>query len=374
MRPVRLFMKIMNNKMKLMKRYFLTFCTLALGMLTSLWVCAQSEITASEKTEKTPGEQLIEFVLNPPEKFDFAGMQVTYFSARAITNYFRLKRDNTLLFNAIGDEFIVNDNPICDLKHYGTLFSRYRDEYWDFKPNQLTTWTNHHLKEENKINQMIMLRDNAEKYISEMISLFHTSPKNITTLENKNTISHKDGDGNCLSKETLIYNDQGYLIQDKIIYTTPIKLSPKTGEKYTLGFIREYCYETNRVPLFFPSQLHGFRITKTINNGEESIETNKYYSYFYDHLDLSPSFNKANFEVIPKKEDNLKYYWISGTNTVYEDKASGTIQKVLSEEDVDEYLRSRKKTQSKYRGIYIVLVIISFMVFFFLIMKKSKSK
>ena len=356
-----------------MKKYFLTFCTLALGMLTTLWVCAQSETTTSEKTEETPGEQLIEFVLNPPEKFDLAGMQVTYLRGTPETNYFRLKCDEDLLFNAIGDEFIINNDSIGDLKHYGMVFSRYRDEYWNLNGNQLITWTNLHLKEEKGWNQILDLEDYAIKNLKEKISLFRISRNKTPFLENKNLISYNDKDGNCVSKENLIYDNHGYLIQDKITATTPIKLISDAGELYMVGVIREYHYEIKAIPSFFPTEIHGFSINKIINDGKEILETNKYFSYFFDHLDLSPSFNKANFEIIPKKEDNIDYYWISGTNTVYEDKTSGTIQKTLSYDDVNEYLANRKKTQSKYRGIYLVLaIIISGTVIFFAIKRKER--
>lgn len=356
-----------------MKKYFLTLCTLGLGMLATLWVCAQSETTTSEKTEKTPGEQLLEFILNPPEKFDFAGMQVMYLRGTPETNYFRLKCDEGLLFNAIGDEFIINNDSIDDLKHYGEVFSRYRDEYWDLKANQLTTWTNRHLKEEEN-NPIAEYYDFIRASTKSMISLYNITIENTPVLENDNLISYKNSQGDCIKKAVLTYNDQGYLVQSENIFTTPVKLAVKTNESYMIGNVTKYYYGTNNVPPFFPSELHEFAIIKTISNEEETFKTNKLNDYFNHHLNLSPSFNRSNFEIVPSKEDNLQYYWISGTNKVYVDDFSGTVKKVLSHDDINEYLANRKETQSKYRGIYIVLVIISFMVFFFLIMKKSKSK
>ena len=129
-------------------------------------------------------------------------------------------------------------------------------------------------------------------------------------------------------------------------------------EKYCLGGILEYRYGTNRVPSFFPSEIHSFTIDKIIENKVEEIQTNKVHSYFFNHLDLSPTFNKVDFAVEPTATENyFERYWISGTNKVYIDKNSGTIQKVLSHKDYQKILDKRDKKQSKYRMFYVILII-----------------
>ncbi|MBO4715633.1 MAG: hypothetical protein J5672_05995, partial [Verrucomicrobia bacterium] len=88
-----------------MKKQLLIFGALCLVMLGGLWVSAQTESPAAEKT---PGEQLIEFMLNPPQKYDMGGSTANTF--RSQPTYFRMKVDKDMLFYgfSIKDQSVVN--------------------------------------------------------------------------------------------------------------------------------------------------------------------------------------------------------------------------------------------------------------------------
>ncbi len=313
--------------------------------------------SAVDSPAKTPGEQLIDFMMNPPDKFDFGGMHVVYQNGTESTNYFRMKKDGEFLFDAIGESPIISGSPLGALKHYGFIWSRYGDEYWDLRGNQLTTWTNHHLIEEEK-NPFSSLEQSSTGNVINHISLFFIASNKRPFHENKSLIVFKDKEGQILNRSDLVYDSQGYLIEQKTLLESPIKLYLKNVEKYCLGGILEYRYGTNRVPSFFPSEIHSFTIDKIIENKVEEIQTNKVHSYFFNHLDLSPTFNKVDFAVEPTATENyFERYWISGTNKVYIDKNSGTIQKVLSHKDYQKILDKRDKKQSKYRMFYVILII-----------------
>ena len=109
-----------------MKRYFLTLCTLALGMLITLWVCAQSETTVSEKAEKNPGDQLIEFLQNLPSKYE---LEV---ESRLGTNktYYKIKRDDSnLFFGYSSDPLFFATNKTDKLSNFHITCNN-GNEYW----------------------------------------------------------------------------------------------------------------------------------------------------------------------------------------------------------------------------------------------------
>lgn len=166
---------------------------LALFICCFAYICLAQETNdpAADSPAKTPGEQLIDFMMNPPDKFDFGGMHVVYQNGTESTNYFRMKKDGKILFDAIGESPIISGSPLRVLKHYGFIWSRYGDEYWDLRGNQLTTWTNHHLIEEEK-NPFSSLEQSSTENVINHISLFFIANNKRPFHENKSLIVFKE--------------------------------------------------------------------------------------------------------------------------------------------------------------------------------------
>ena len=78
-----------------MKKQILIFGIFCLGLLTSLWICAQTENTISENTEKNSGDQLIEFLQNLPSKYE-AGIE-SKLTGREST-FYDVQKDDFNLF------------------------------------------------------------------------------------------------------------------------------------------------------------------------------------------------------------------------------------------------------------------------------------
>ena len=122
-----------------MKKQLLIFYVLCLGMLGNLWTNAQTE---SPAVEKTPGEQLIEFMLNPPQKYDMGGSTVNTFKSQP--SYFRMKVDKDMLFYGFStkDQSVANRSDLGKVDFYFSAWSRYQNEYWKVAGKSLTLWTN----------------------------------------------------------------------------------------------------------------------------------------------------------------------------------------------------------------------------------------
>jgi predicted P-loop ATPase/GTPase len=102
------------------------------------------------------------------------------------------------------------------------------------------------------------------------------------------------------------------------------------------------------------------------------LETNKQVSYFFDHINITPVFDQSSFSVISTPQDNIRQYWVEGTNQVYIDKRTGVLKRVLSAEEAADLLIGREFKQKEYRKIYYFLVFLLVIGGVFFLPEKSK--
>lgn len=354
-----------------MKKQLLIFGTLCLGMLGSFELYAQTESPAAEKT---PGEQLIEFMLNPPQKYDMGGERKDLWTHTPY--YFRVKSDRDMLFHgeAIKDETIMNRSDLGSVDSYFSAWSRYQNEYWKTIGKNLTLWTN--TGKASEMNNPILQREkDMISQALDYISLFSFSEEETIV---------KDSEGNFIiqnkqkeKKADVIFemDEQGYLKTRTILYPLPQDVS-KENPTYALGNRMECSYQKGKTPDFFPSEIKVYDLIGKFNNTE--IQTNFYSSYIFDHLDLDPQFSRKDFALGENEGDtDLKIYWVSGTNVLYK-TSDDSPQRMLTDEEVIQNWDEQKKLTSsqpaKNRGIYIVLAVIAFLGLFFLILKKSNRE
>ncbi|MBR4248719.1 MAG: hypothetical protein IKQ24_01040 [Verrucomicrobia bacterium] len=355
-----------------MKKYFLTLCTLGLGMLAALWVCAQSETTASEKTEKTPGEQLLEFMMNPPEKFDIGGIIIhaSGFSPGIEydkTNYFRSRLDTEERVSSgfSRNRDIIEREKTGDLSDYDSIAGQCEDSYWLYGGNQLTTWTNRGIASESNndlLNQVNSFKTQAKNFIC----LFF--PQNYVRIS-ADTFDILNDEGKPVLKCTIQRNEKGFITEFELM---SIKLnSPSEGvEQILVGQKFEFSYQNKLSIPFFPSEVcHYFIYQNT--KGSKEITQKEISTYQYVHLNLNPEFQKSDFELQPVNE-GVKRFWVEGTNIVFVE--DGVKDRILSHQEVVELDKMIRQKQPKYRGIYIILAIAAFIVCVLLIFRNKKNR
>lgn len=354
-----------------MKKQLLILSALCLGMLGSLWVNAQAESPAAGKT---PGEQLIEFMLNPPQKYDMGGSTANTF--RSQPTYFRMKVDKDMLFygTSVKDKSIADRSDLGQTDSYFSAWSRYQNEYWKVANKNLTLWTN--TGKASEMNNPILQKekDMVSKALN-YISLFSFSEEEaiVKGPEGNFIIQNKQKE----KKADVIFelDEQGYLKTRTILYPLPQDVS-KENPTYALGNRMECSYQKGKTPDFFPSEIKVYDLIGKFNSTE--IQTNFYSSYIFDHLDLDPQFSRKDFALGENEGDtDLKIYWVSGTNVLYK-TSEGTPQRVLTDEEVIQNWDEQKKLTSAHtprkNGVYIVLAVIALLGISFFAMRKSHRK
>ncbi|MBQ7589902.1 MAG: hypothetical protein IJU47_04365 [Verrucomicrobia bacterium] len=349
-----------------MKKQILAFGVFCLGLLTSLWVCAQSETTTAEKTEKTPGEQLLEFMMNPPEKYDVGGY-VEYLLGEKRTNYFRMLRDGDFsLFEGDGtNSEIISSEGLCDLKKYNSIFSKCNEYYYSLGAGTFTTWTNNEKQPlENELLKQYRSKIETQKNelfpLSFILKYSKFLDKNHLDISTPNAGSgsaflERDSDGRIIRFAFLEKSD---------------KNKGDTSSEYSSGLEYLLEYTRNVGPDFYPSAMK----MGLIHNEKNQLITNHYSIYHFHHLTLDPHFEKSYFTIEPSKDMPLKRYWIAGTNTVFFDTNTGTLDRVYSYEELAKEKSMQAPPQSKYRGIYITLLVVALVGGCLLIARKLGKK
>ncbi len=345
-----------------MKRYFLTLCTLALGMLITLWVCAQSETTTSEKTEKTPGDQLLEFMMNPPKKFDIGGIMIHapgLFPAGIEydkTNYFRSKLDTEERVSSgfSHNRDIIEREKTGDLSDYDILIGQCGDSYWSYGGNQLTTWTNRGLASESN-NNLLNQVNSSKAQAKDFVCLFF--PQNYVRID-ADTFDILNNEGKPVLKCTIQRNEKGFITEYELM---AINLNtPSEGvDQVLVGQKFEFSYQDKLSIPFFPSEVCRYFIYQNTRASKE-ITQKEISTYQYVHVNLNPEFQKSDFELQLSKDMPLKRFWIVGTNTVFFNKDTQMLDRVLyNESEIEEYVRdellndiSKKAEANKYQGRY----------------------
>ncbi len=354
-----------------MKKQFLIFGAFCLGMVGNFGLYAQAESPAAEKT---PGEQLIEFMLNPPQKYDMGGSTANTF--RSQPSYFRMKMDKDMLFYGFStkDQSVANRSDLGSVDSYFSAWSRYQNEYWKTIGKNLTLWTNTGKASEMN-NPILQGEKNMISKALAYISLFSFSEEDAIV---------KDPEGNFIiqdkqkeKKADVIFemDEQGYLKTRTILYSLPQDVLEE-NPTYSLGNRMECSYQKGKTPDFFPSEIKVYDLIGKYNSTE--IQTNFYSSYIFDHLDLDPQFSRKDFALGENEGDtDLKIYWVSGTNVLYK-TSEGTPQRVLTDEEVIQNWDEQKKLTSAHtprkNGVYIVLAVIAVLGISFFAMRKSHRK
>lgn len=353
-----------------MKKYFLTLCTLALGMLTTLWVCAQSENTAAEKAEKTPGEQLIEFAQNPPENFDLGGTEINNHHNTSFDKNvaFRVKRDGKNIFDSKGNESILSQENIGNLTSYRYIWSKYENAYWQYGGKSLTTWTNW----KGETNIFTFNEKAKEQSILRYISFLAKPSVTNFVKEGRKWIGSGQTDEYNI-KEEYYFDENGFLVM--CTFQNELKDLSKAPPVELAGSITEYSYSKEMPLSFLPSDVNLTLITRYNEKPEPRYETNQSaYVYHFEHLELGKKFKKSDFELIPtEKDDNIKHYWVEGTNTLYQGE-DNLVNRVLTRDEFDVLQQQTETRQSKYRGIYIVLACLGCALCIFLILRRKNDK
>ena len=354
-----------------MKKQLLIFYVLCLGMLGNLWTNAQTE---SPAVEKTPGEQLIEFMLNPPQKYDMGGSTVNTFKSQP--SYFRMKVDKDMLFYGFStkDQSVANRSDLGKVDFYFSAWSRYQNEYWKVAGKSLTLWTN--TGKTSEMNNPILQREkNMISQALGYISLFSFSEEETIVKDSEGNFIIQDKQKEKKADVIFEMDEQGYLKTRTILYPLPQDVS-KENPTYALGNRMECSYQKGKTPDFFPSEIKNYDLIGKFDSTE--IQTNFYSSYIFDHLDLDPQFSRKDFALGENERDtDLKIYWVSGTNVLYK-TSEGTPQRMLTDEEVIQNWDEQKKLTSAHtprkNGIYIILAVIAVLGISFFAMRKSHRK
>ena len=354
-----------------MKKQLLIFGAFCLGMLGSLWVNAQAESPAAGKT---PGEQLIKFMLNPPQKYDMGGERKDLWTHTPY--YFRVKSDRDMLFHgeSIKDETIMNRSDLGSVDSYFSAWSRYQNEYWKTIGKNLTLWTN--TGKASEMNNPILQREkDMISQALDYISLFSFSEEETIVKDSEGNFIIQDKQKEKKADVIFEMDEQGYLKTRTILYPLPQNVSDE-NPAYALGNRMECSYQKGKTPDFFPSEIKVYDLIGKYNSTE--IQTNFYSSYIFDHLDLDPQFSRKDFALGENEGDtDLKIYWVSGTNVLYK-TSEGTPQRVLTDEEVIQNWDEQKKLTSAHtprkNGVYIVLAVIALLGISFFAMRKSHRK
>ena len=354
-----------------MKKQLLIFGAFCLGMLGSFELYAQA---GSPAAEKTPGEQLIEFMLNPPQKYDMGGSTANTF--RSQPSYFRMKMDKDMLFYGFStkDQSVANRSDLGSVDSYFSAWSRYQNEYWKTIGKNLTLWTN--TGKASEMNNPILQREKDMIFKTlGYISLFSFSEEETIVKDSEGNFIIQDKQKEKKADVIFEMDEQGYLTARTTLYPSPQNVSEENST-YALGNRMECSYQKGKIPDFFPSEIKVYDLIGKFNSTE--IQTNFYSSYIFDHLDLDPQFSRKDFALGENEGDtDLKIYWVSGTNVLYK-TSEGTPQRVLTDEEVIQNWDEQKKLTSAHtprkNGVYIVLAVIAVLGISFFAMRKSHRK
>jgi len=315
--------------------------------------------SAADSPAKTPGELLIDFMMNPPDKYDIGVARVKNDPRRDSTTYFRIKRDGDFcLFSARSPHFsILNNETVGELELYDSILSKYADEYWKCGASSLTTWTNKHRSSVEGTPFMKPLT--TEKVImKEIIKILPYFPKK--PFKEEQSFFQIEGEpGSTNSIEGIITLDRLHrIVRLDVTYATPRnRFSSKNDENIPLllGSIYEYRYTTNLSVSFFPNEIYFFDIYKL--SGDEQLFTNEVCNFLFSFINLNPEYNRENFSIEPKPDSKIKKYWVSGTNTMYVDEFTGVLEKLQTESEWEKEQAKKKYLQNSLRYIYIFLLL-----------------
>ena len=132
-----------------MKKQILIFGIFCLGLLTSLWICAQTENTISENTEKNSGDQLIEFLQNLPSKYEL-GVESRLAGFNSSNPYYKIKRNDSNFFYGRGSNssFITSSN-INDWDSFCIVCNN-GNEYWRYNGQKLSSLRENYQEDEEQ--------------------------------------------------------------------------------------------------------------------------------------------------------------------------------------------------------------------------------
>lgn len=333
-----------------MKRYFLTFCTLGLEVLTSLWVCAQSETTVSEKAEKNPGDQLIEFLQNLPSKYEL-GVESRLAGFNSSNPYHKIKKDNSNFFYGRGaNSSFITSNNINDWGNFYIICNK-DNEYWRLSEKYLTTWTNKGEKsdlENTTVRQWLQILQSSDSFLLVIPGLKKAS------WTDSNHFSITNSHGEIIGTSSLVRNEEGYILK-QILTNPPQPLNTSNGKKmWNIGEIYEYSYDKNFEVPFFPKVVTQYRIRKVLSDEEESVRTNVFETKNFYYLNLDPKFDSKSFSLEQFGTNTLHQsrFWLSGTNELYIDTNTQQILRVMEAGESQWPNTISEKANDKYQGHY----------------------
>ena len=354
---------------------WMTLCVCVFAALAQEASSEENFHTAPPKKE-SPADQLIEFVINPPEKYDLGGMRITYWDSKEgdAPEFFRIKKEGTNIFNSSGidDPGIMSRPDVGALLSYHSIWGSYDQLRWCFIGNSLTTWTNQrpllgtndpfYLGEESSINASLAL-----------VSLYTRSTVAKMQYAQSNQLVSVDSQNNVIGAYLYSCNKKGELSGLSLPFEEEVTIQSSTGvEKRIVGIFLRYSYTTNVGLSFFPNEMELYEIVEAEYPETIILETNKQVSYFFDHINITPVFDQSSFSVISTPQDNIRQYWVEGTNQVYIDKRTGVLKRVLSAEEAADLLIGREFKQKEYRKIYYFLVFLLVIGGVFFLPEKSK--
>lgn len=335
-------------------------------LLVCCFACMGSAQETNDPTAgspaKTPAEQLIDFMMNPPNKYDIGVARVKNDSHQKFTTYFRIKRDGDFcLFSARSPHFsILNNETVGELELYDSILSKYADEYWKCGASSLTTWTN---ERRSSVEGTPFMKPLAtEKVIMErIIKILPYFP--IPPLKEEQSYFQIEGvPGTSNSVSGIVTLDQLHRIDRlDVTYATPRnRFSSKNDKNMPLlfGSIYEYRYTTNLSVSFFPNEIYCSDIY--ILSEKKQLFTNEVCNFLFSFINLNPEYNREDFSIELKPDSKIKRYWVSGTNTMYADEFTGALEKLQTESEWEKEQAKKKYLQNLLRYIYLFLVLIIF--------------
>lgn len=335
-----------------MKRYFLTFCTLGLEVLTSLWVCAQSETTVSEKAEKNPGDQLIEFLQNLPSKYELGvESRLVVLKSGEDNPYYKIKRNDSNFFYGKGSNssFITSSN-INDWDNFCIVCNN-GNEYWRLSEKYLTTWTNKGEKsdlENVTVRQLLQTLQSTSGFLAIMRGL------QMASWTDSDHFSMTNSQGEITGTSSFVRDDEGHILK-QVLTISPQPLNTSNGEKmWNIGEIYEYSYDKNFEVPFFPKVVTQYRIRKVLSDEEESVRTNAFRTRNFYYLNLDPKFDSKSFSLEQFGTNTLHQsrFWLSGTNELYIDTNTQQILRVMEAGESQWPNTISEKANDKYQGHY----------------------
>ncbi|MBR4250194.1 MAG: hypothetical protein IKQ24_08585 [Verrucomicrobia bacterium] len=335
-----------------MKKQILIFGIFCLGLLTSLWICAQTENTISENTEKNSGDQLIEFLQNLPSKYE-AGIE-SKLTGREST-YYHVKKDDFNLFYGFSTNVAILSSD--NLKEIGTYHFTANDNnvYWQLTEKDLTTWTNkgNKTEQDNIYARALMLAESGVTnlfYIIPMLGNATWTDSNHFSVTNQSQLIsftiERDEQDRIVQLTTLLEKPQ-------VLYT-----NDEGGIVSQLGGLCKYIYEKNIGIPFFPNTIIQHNLRQVNKDGNISLNTNILTIRNIHYLNLNPSFNNKSFSFDQFDSNSLHQSrsFISGTNIF---NINSSTKEVFRRPEIEEIKSadwlatiSKKAKTNKYQGRY----------------------